>query len=443
MLKQYFLDNGLNYKQPFYAVIAIILTVLIGFFVASEAANLPVFLIAGVAIGYVFTRARFGFAGSIKQLYFNGTNQLAIALLILLCTTAFLTTGIQWSAAANGAVPAYLATAKQAIIPGSASVEYANIGTIIGGALFGSGMMLAGGCASGTLTDFGEGEGHAIIALPFFIIGSPLGLYLSGQLDNSSIGKIGGNIYLPQYLGYIGSFLFLLLFLVILFGIVKGYQKHRLNTGRENVAKIQYKSFEEPLSDTRDSYLSLYHRVFIRRWSYVTVALLTSIIAAFIIITTGNSWGVTSAFTLQGSQLLQLLGFKLSNPVFSQIHQEIANGGFLADGSSIRNLGVVLGSFIAFAFAGRFKFNFKFHFRDSATYALGGLFMGVGARLAKGCNIGALYSGITNYSLHGYIFLIFLVLGAVSALVVLEGKLVLFPKRDSFKKATSINVKVV
>ncbi len=433
MVKAYFTTHHLSYRQPFYGIIAILFAIAAGIFVAGRAANLPVFLIAGLAIGYAFTRARFGFAGGIKQLYYRGSSNLALALLGMIAVTAFLTTGIQWQSAANGGVVAYLATAKQAIIPGSASVEYANIGTIIGGALFGSGMILAGGCASGTLTDFGEGEGHAIIALPFFIIGSPFGVWLSAKLDNSAIGKVGGNVWLPKYFGFIGAFVFLLVFLGILYLIIRAYQKHRQARGLEN-ATSTYEDFEKPLT-TEDSSLSLYHKLFIQRWSYLTTGLLTAIIAGFIIITTGNSWGVTSAFTLQGAQFLKAVGFSLSDPVFAKLNAQIAAGGFLSDGSSIRNFGIILGSLIAFLLAGRFKFNFKFRANDIATYALGGLFMGIGARLAKGCNIGALYSGITNYSLHGYIFLIALTLGSVVTLVVLEGKVVLLPKRQGLEVA--------
>ena len=36
---------------------------------------------------------------------------------------------------------------------------------------------------------------------------------------------------------------------------------------------------------------------------------------------------------------------------------------------------------------------------------LGGLLMGYGARLAFGCNIGALFSGIASGSLHGWLWM--------------------------------------
>jgi uncharacterized membrane protein YedE/YeeE len=39
--------------------------------------------------------------------------------------------------------------------------------------------------------------------------------------------------------------------------------------------------------------------------------------------------------------------------------------------------------------------------------------MGYGARIAYGCNIGALYSGIASLSLSGWVFAVFMFGGAV------------------------------
>ena len=43
--------------------------------------------------------------------------------------------------------------------------------------------------------------------------------------------------------------------------------------------------------------------------------------------------------------------------------------------------------------------------RDAGTAALGGLLMGIGARLSFGCNIGAMVSGMASGSLHGFVWL--------------------------------------
>lgn len=52
-------------------------------------------------------------------------------------------------------------------------------------------MMLAGGCASGTLSDLSEGAGRAMIAMTTFVLGSLPGLMAQDALNNSAIGQIG------------------------------------------------------------------------------------------------------------------------------------------------------------------------------------------------------------------------------------------------------------
>jgi uncharacterized membrane protein YedE/YeeE len=39
--------------------------------------------------------------------------------------------------------------------------------------------------------------------------------------------------------------------------------------------------------------------------------------------------------------------------------------------------------------------------------------MGLGTRFANGCNVGALFTPIANFSLSGWIFLVFMVAGGV------------------------------
>jgi len=68
--------------------------------------------------------------------------------------------------------------------------------------------------------------------------------------------------------------------------------------------------------------------------------------------------------------------------------------------------------------AGIFKRTFmsEMHitFKEILLYALGGISMGFGTRLANGCNVGALYTPIANFSLSGWIFLAFMVVGGIA-----------------------------
>ncbi|CBZ03456.1 hypothetical protein H04402_01646 [Clostridium botulinum H04402 065] len=46
--------------------------------------------------------------------------------------------------------------------------------------------------------------------------------------------------------------------------------------------------------------------------------------------------------------------------------------------------------------------------------------MGYGARLASGCNIGSFLIGISSFSLHGWIYWIFITLGAFIGTLILK-----------------------
>jgi len=59
----------------------------------------------------------------------------------------------------------------------------------------------------------------------------------------------------------------------------------------------------------------------------------------------------------------------------------------------------------AAALAGKFAPEGDIRMRDAATAIVGGLLLGYGARLAFGCNIGALLAGIASGSVHGWLWL--------------------------------------
>ena len=122
----------------------------------------------------------------------------------------------------------------------------------------------------------------------------------------------------------------------------------------------------------------------------------------------------------------QLFGVQFSSPVFADA-VAAANGGILNDPGSLRNIGIILGAAIAFLLAGRFAFDWQFKLKDVSIYLLGGFLMGFGARLAGGCNIGALFSGIANFSLSGWGFFLTLWLGGMLALKVFAGKVNIIP----------------
>lgn len=82
-----------------------------------------------------------------------------------------------------------------------------------------------------------------------------------------------------------------------------------------------------------------------------------------------------------------------------------------ADVISVMNFGIVLGATLAAALAGKLGLKKPPSRLAVAAALIGGLMMGYGARLAFGCNVGAYFSGIASTSLHGWLWIIFALLG--------------------------------
>jgi len=170
----------------------------------AKNSNLSLFLITGLSIGYILQRSRYGFAGGIRRLYVTGDSSLTKALMFMFSITLIITAAIHYGAFLEGAEASFKAAEGAKIIPGTQSVTGTSLATVLGGILFGIGMMLGGGCASGTLTDVGQGEGRAIIVLFFFITGSLWGAHDSTWWQNT-VFFVGPKVYLPDLFGYIGT----------------------------------------------------------------------------------------------------------------------------------------------------------------------------------------------------------------------------------------------
>jgi uncharacterized membrane protein YedE/YeeE len=150
-------------------------------------------------------------------------------------------------------------------------------------------------------------------------------------------------------------------------------------------------------------------------WPYVTGAVLLSIFQVVTLCTTGDPWGVSGTFANWGAWLYRLVGGNVDkwNYFSSAGAQATLNAGFLNDPGSLRNMGIIFGALLATLLASQFKFKKIKTLKQVAAAILGGLLMGYGSRIAFGCNIGALFSGISSLSVSGWVFAIFLFLGAI------------------------------
>jgi hypothetical protein len=147
-----------------------------------------------------------------------------------------------------------------------------------------------------------------------------------------------------------------------------------------------------------------------KEWSYTTGAVLLAVFALVLVIFTGKAWGVTGPFTLWGGKFLSLFGVDVaSSPVFKGIEEY----SFWKDTPSMTDVGIVIGALIAVLLAAQFKLKKIKSWRNVAAAVIGGICMGIGARLALGCNIGAFFSALPAYSLHGWVFMVTIFCGAI------------------------------
>jgi len=159
---------------------------------------------------------------------------------------------------------------------------------------------------------------------------------------------------------------------------------------------------------------------FYKKWfkdalPYITGAVLLSVFQIVTFATTGNPWGVSGIFANWGAWLFEAVGGSVDKWYYfsSPGAQATLEAGILNHAPSWRNIGIIFGALFAALMASGFKFKKIKSFKQVLAASLGGLLMGYGARIAFGCNIGALFSGIASMSLSGWVFAIFMLGGAI------------------------------
>ncbi len=150
-------------------------------------------------------------------------------------------------------------------------------------------------------------------------------------------------------------------------------------------------------------------------WPYMTGAILLSIFQIVTLATTGNPWGVSGVFANWGAWIYEGFGGSVDKWYYfaSDGAQATLNNGFLNHTGTWRNIGIILGALLATLLASQFKIKKIKSKKQIIAACLGGLLMGYGARIAYGCNIGALFSGIASLSLSGWVFAVAMFAGAV------------------------------
>ncbi len=193
------------------AIGVLIVIIVIGIWLATKENQQALYWMLGLAFGFILQRARFCFTASMRDPYLTKSTSVTRAVLI-----AFAITTIGFAAIKYGYYLQGLA------IPGQSYIAPISIATCVGAFMFGVGMVIAGGCASGTLMRIGEGFWMQVLALFFFIVGSLWGAHDYGWWMRNFM-LTGKRIFLPDYLGWFGGVMANLLIIAVIYVVAHKY----------------------------------------------------------------------------------------------------------------------------------------------------------------------------------------------------------------------------
>jgi uncharacterized protein len=324
-------------------------------------------VLIGLGFGLVLEGMRVGFAGPWRVVVTERDGRGFVALLLAIALAAL------------AAIP-LIAAAPGELIGAHAPVGF---GMILGAFVFGMAMQLVFGCGSGTLVNAGSGNAIGAVALVTFIAGSFLGtLHLGwwtglGALPvitlQGAFGTAGGTLATLGGLGAVAA--------VTLACAAPG---KRIPAPRLLIA-----------------------------------AALLAALATLNLLVAGQPWGIVYGLGLWGAKLVQAGGADLAATAFwsAPVHAERLRESVLLDVTSLTNIGLIAGAFIAMRWRAAVPAQVAaLRWSSWAMVALAGLVLGYAARIAFGCNVGAFFSGIATGSLHGWAWFASAFLGSLIGL---------------------------
>lgn len=377
-------------------------------------------LLIGTGLGYTLSRAYTGFAGSVYRAYKTGSTKLMRTM-----TFMFFITGLLMAAFLFGSDPASY----------NLWINPINMGLIVGAFLFGFGMSFSECCATGVLTIFPSALPKAIITLFFFGVGVFLGFpiqrtasWVNDSWFSTEVGrKLAGGVFLPDLFkgdgfgGYLGAILLMALFSGIVVYLCYLYEKQRIETNTYTGVPLEIMQDQLKPMDVKTFKLfsaQTYEHLFVKPWTLREGAVGLALLFMLLMGVTKAGWGASTPYGIWVGKLFMLFGMSPESIAnFTHMSADTFTLPFFKHGASVQNFGIIVGALIYLLTAGQFAQAFKSGLRmkkkEAAVFALGGICMGFGTRLANGCNVGALYSPIANLSLSGWIFLVFMVIGGI------------------------------
>ncbi|HZY05268.1 MAG TPA: YeeE/YedE thiosulfate transporter family protein [Anaeromyxobacteraceae bacterium] len=435
-----------------------------GFFIVVSASvyaanELYVYLVAYLWFGFIYGMClqggRFCFSSAFRDLFAVGVPRMVVGIVIACVlfgvTSAFVT-----------------ATGMSAFHPATWGIH-----NVIAGAVFGVGMVVAGGCASSSLYKTGEGNmASALVILSISVTqavfvairgwsnklvpqswhqaavarGLPdainagdgwMDQYLAGYVWNQPKGTYADLLGAPNesFLGaFVGNFLLgvvvpaaLLLGLVYLFWVRKGFLKKWKRDGKPGGLRADLAGFWGMVASSKRTAvaglilgiaagLHMYVMMGIRqKFGIENAAQILRAIGQDFGISVKNTvfdpgyWYVTTQEAQWVGWVFQKLGWNNMDNIFFGLNNGIPNP--LWNPADWMSVALIGGACVMALVHNEFKF--KVPSLEVATWAIiGGFFMGVGSRLGLGCNVGAFFVRTANGDFSGWLFGLGMVGGA-------------------------------
>ncbi|MHB8846283.1 MAG: YeeE/YedE thiosulfate transporter family protein [Nitrospirota bacterium] len=346
-------------------------------------------LVLGLAAGFVMHRSDFCIAGMFRDLFLFRRIAVIRSFVLLVVATMVLFEAARLS----GLLPVYPFPLLYA--PTAANV--------IGGFLFGIGMVLAGGCVVGTLYKMGSGSVLSMTAFVGLIIGS--GLYAEIHPAWAAFVRdttvFPGTITVAQILGVDPS-------IPVLVVVVP--------------AALLLMAWRRSGAFTRPAFAAGYLQP-------SRAALALALISAASSVLVGMPLGVTSSFTKAAGWIGRMLheghfaalSFYAGVPL-NFVHRLIGPTPLTGGPGPVYDalaaiqvpliIGIAAGSALSAALLGELHFVYRVPGRQYAMAAAGGLLMGLASRLAPTCNVWHLLGGLPILAASSILFLFGMLGGA-------------------------------
>jgi hypothetical protein len=179
-------SSAWNKNQPIFGLLA--LAAFIGLALIYDGFDYPTrggFLVFGLVLGIIMQRTRFCFVRAFRDPFMTGDGEMTKAVILAVIVSVIGFSILKWTD---------LREWDTAVSSGFW------FGSFFGGIIFGVGMSLSGGCATGCLWRAGEGQIKLWVAIAAFALSGAL--FRNWLNDSGWLMKLGDSVFLPDIIGW-------------------------------------------------------------------------------------------------------------------------------------------------------------------------------------------------------------------------------------------------